>query len=194
LDWELYTFALGKEVYFLPTKKEKEIMLQEVREKLSGCKVAIMADYRGLNVAAMTRLRRRLREKGSELKVVKNTLTLKAARDLGFEGLESYLEGPTAIAFSQEDLVAPAKILMDFVKEFKILEIKGGLLEGKAIDVSAVKNLAELPSREVLLARVLGGMQSPMYGFAGALQGVLRNFVYVLEAVRKQKAGETETA
>ena len=175
----------------MPTRQEKELLLQEVREKLSGCKVAIMADYRGLNVAAMTKLRRRLREKGSELKVVKNTLTLKAARDLGFEGLDPYLEGPTAIAFSQEDLVAPAKVLTDFVKEFKILEIKGGLLEGKVIDISAVKNLAELPSREVLLTKVLGGMQSPMYGFAGVLQGMLRNFVYVLEAVRKQKAGET---
>lgn len=175
----------------MPTRQKKELLLQEVSKKLGECKVAIMADYRGLNVAAMTKLRRRLREKGSELKVVKNTLTLKAARELGFEGLEPYLEGPTAIAFCNDDLVAPAKVFTDFAKEYKIFEIKGGLLEGKAMDAMAVKNLADLPSREVLLTRVLGGMQTPMYGFAGALQGVLRNFVYVLEAVRKQQAGET---
>lgn len=175
----------------MPTREKKEEMLQEIREKLSASKVAIMADYRGLDVAAMTKLRRRLREKGGELKVVKNTLTLKVAREMGYEGLESYLEGPTAIAFSGEDLVAPAKIFSEFAKEYKIFEIKGGILEGKAIDVKAVRELADLPPREVLLAKVLGGMQSPMYGFAGVLQGMLRSFVYVLEAVRKQKAGET---
>lgn len=175
----------------MPTREEKEKMLQEVKERLGNSKVAIMADYRGLDVAAMTKLRVRLREKGSELKVVKNTLTLKAAKELGYEGLDPYLEGPTAIAFSSEDLVAAAKVFAEFAKEYKIFEIKGGLLEGKSIDVKAVRSLADLPPREVLLGKLLGGMQSPMYGFAGALQGLLRNLVYVLEAVRKQQAGET---
>jgi large subunit ribosomal protein L10 len=150
-----------------------------------------MANYRGLNVAQMTKLRRRLREKGCELKVAKNTLTLKVAREMGIEGLDSYLEGPTVMAFSNEDLVAPAKVFTEFVKETKIFELKGGILEGRVVDAKAVRDLSDLPSREVLLAKVLGGMQTPMYGFASVLQGTLRSFVYALEAVRKQKAGET---
>ena len=110
---------------------------------------------------------------------------------MGIEGLEPYLEGPTVIAFSGEDLVAPAKIFADFVKETKTFEIKGGFLEGRAIGLKDVRELADLPPREVLLARVLGGMQAPMYGFATVLQGTLRSFAYALEALRKQKAGET---
>ncbi|MCL6476823.1 MAG: 50S ribosomal protein L10 [Peptococcaceae bacterium] len=175
----------------MPTKSEKEAVLEELREKFKHAKVAVMADYRGLNVAAMTNLRRRMREKGCELKVAKNTLTLKIVREMGIEGVEPYLEGPTIIAFGRDDLVAPAKVLSDFIRETKTMEIKGGILEGRTIDAKAVRNLADLPSREVLLGKVLGGMQAPLYGFASVLQGTLRNFVYALEAIRKQKAGET---
>lgn len=179
----------------MPTKQEKEVILDELREKFKQTKVAILADYRGLNVSAMTKLRRRMREKGCDLKVAKNTLALKVARETGMEGLEPYFEGPTIIAFSGEDLVAPAKVFTEFIKETKSpLEIKGGILEGRAIDPKGVRELADLPSREVLLARVLGGMQAPMYGFATVLQGTLRSFVYALEALRKQKAGETALA
>jgi len=112
-----------------------------------------------------------------------------AAERVGFEGLTPYLEGQTAIAFGT-DPVAPAKVLYEFIREFKKMEIKGALLDGNVIDATGVKRLAELPSREVLLARVLGGMQAPLYGFASVLQGTLRSFVYALEAVRKQRAGE----
>jgi len=175
----------------LPTKQEKEVILDELRVRFKEAKVAVMANYRGQTVASMTKLRKRLREKGCDLKVAKNTLTLKVAREMGIEGLEPYLEGPTVIAFSGEDLVAPAKIFADFVKETKTFEIKGGFLEGRAIGLKDVRELADLPPREVLLARVLGGMQAPMYGFATVLQGTLRSFAYALEALRKQKAGET---
>jgi large subunit ribosomal protein L10 len=166
-------------------------MMGELREKFRNARVIVLANYRGLNVGAMTKLRRRMREKGCELKVAKNTLTLKVAREAGMEGLEPFLEGPTAIAFSGDDLVAPAKILTEFVKETKIFEIKGGILEGRVIDSKGVRELADLPPREILLSRVLGGMQAPMTGFASVLQGILRKFVYALEEVRKQKAGET---
>ncbi len=175
----------------MPTKQEKEVILDELRVRFKEAKVAVMANYRGQTVASMTKLRKRLREKGCDLKVAKNTLTLKVAREMGIEGLEPYLEGPTVIAFSGEDLVAPAKIFADFVKETKTFEIKGGFLEGRAIGLKDVRELADLPPREVLLARVLGGMQAPMYGFATVLQGTLRSFAYALEALRKQKAGET---
>ena len=168
----------------------KEPVVQEIKVKLEASKGAVLADYRGLNVAQVTKLRSQLREAGVEYKVVKNTLTRLAAAELGIEGLNPYLEGPTAIAFGLQDAVTPAKILAEFAKTNKDLEIKAGILEGKVIDLNAVKALAELPSREVLLAKVLGGMQTPLYGFANVLQANLRNLVNVVEAIRKQKAGE----
>jgi len=171
------------------TKAQKEIIIQELKEKFESSIVAVLADYRGLNVSDATRLRRRLREAGCEFRVSKNTLTGLAAKQAGLEGLDPYLEGQIAIAFSK-DPVAPAKILHEFIRENKKMEVKGGVLEGKVINARAMRELADLPPREVLLARVLGGMQSPLYGFAGVLQGTLRSFVYALDAVRKQRAGE----
>jgi len=168
----------------------KEPVVQEIREKLSASAGAVLTDYRGLNVAEVTELRRKLREAGVEYKVVKNTLTRLAAAEIGLQDLNPYLEGPTAIAFGVGDPVAPAKIIAEFAKEHKELEIKAGVVDGKVIDVKGVKALAELPSREVLLAKLLGSMQSPMYGFAGSLQGVLRKFVYALDAVRQQKEAQ----
>lgn len=168
-------------------RPEKEAIVAELKEKLEQSKAAILTDYRGLNVAAMTELRRLMREQGLEYRVVKNTLTRFAAQELGLDDLEPYLEGPTAIAFSFEDPVAPAKVIMDFAKEHKQLEVKAGLLRGKVIQPEGVKELADLPPREVLLAQVLGGLQAPIAGLVGVLNGAPRNLVYVLEAIRKQK-------
>lgn len=170
--------------------EEKESAVSLIREKLQASQGAVLTDYRGLNVAEVTELRDKLREAKVEFKVVKNTLTKRACSELGIEGLDPYLEGPTAIAFGLEDPVSPAKILSEFAKAHKDLEVKAGLLEGKVIDAEGVKALADLPSREELLAKVLGGMTSPLYGFAGSLQGILRNFVYVLSAVQEKKAAE----
>ncbi len=170
------------------SREQKEAVVKELKEKFESAQSAVLADYRGLNVAEATKLRRRLREGGCELKVVKNTLTGLAARQVGLAGLDPYLEGPVAIAFSQ-DPVAPAKILSEFIRENKKMVIKAGVLENTVLDARKVKDLAELPSREVLLARVLGGMQSPLSGAVSVLAGTLRNFVYALEAVRKQRAG-----
>lgn len=174
----------------MPNIEAKKQVVDEIKERLEKIQGAVLADYRGLNVAEVTELRVKLREAGIEFKVLKNTLTRIAAHQVGLQDLDSYLEGPTAIAFGLEDPVAPAKILSDFAKTHKALEIKAGILENKVIDADGVKALADLPSREVLLAKVLGAMQSPMYGFAGSLQGLLRNFVYVLDAVREKKAAE----
>jgi large subunit ribosomal protein L10 len=171
------------------SKAEKESIVLEIKEKFETSKVAVLTDYRGLNVAEATKLRRRLREAGCEFKIAKNTLTNLAASRVGLEGLEPFLEGQVAIAFGA-DPVTPAKILSDFIREIKKMEIKAGVLEGMVIDAKAVKELADLPPREVLLARVLGGMQAPLYGFAGVLQGTLRSFVYTLEAVRKMRTEE----
>jgi large subunit ribosomal protein L10 len=165
----------------------KQPVVQEIKGKLEASKGAVLTDYRGLNVAEVTELRTKLREVGVEYKVVKNTLARIAANEIGIEGLDGYLEGPTAIAYGIEDAVAPAKVLAEFAKAHKNLEIKAGILEGKVIDLNGVKALADLPSREVLLAKLLGSMQSPLYGMANVLQGNLRNLVYVLDAVRKTK-------
>lgn len=173
------------------TKAQKAVMLEEIKEKMSSSQVTVLADFTGISVAKVTDLRSRLRKAGSEMKVAKNTIAGIAAKELGVEGLEQYLEGPTVFAFGIDDPVAPAKILSEFAKEVKQgVDIKAGLLEGKVIDADGVKALADLPSREVLLAKVLGGMQAPMYGFAGVLAANLRNLVYVLDQVRQQKEGQ----
>jgi large subunit ribosomal protein L10 len=177
----------------MPTR-EKELMVQEIKEKLGNAQVTILANQKGITVDKITAVRAKLRAAGCEMKVTKNTLTKIAAEELGIEGLDEHLTGPTILAFGNEDPVSAAKILSDFAKETKdALEIKAGVLEGKLVDKNQIKALADLPSREVLLAKVLGGMQAPMYGFASVLAANLRNLVYVLDAVRKQKEG-AETA
>lgn len=171
-------------------RPEKEAAVSEIQEKLQRSQAVVIADYRGLNVQEVTELRKRLREAGVEYKVSKNTLTSRAAKAVSIEGLDTYLSGPTALAFGYNDPVTAAKILSTFAKDHKHLELKGGILEGKVIDFNAVKALADLPSREVLLTQVVGMMQAPLRGMATVLSGPMRNFVYALEAIRKQKAGE----
>lgn len=166
-------------------------MVEEIRARLEKTQGAVLADYRGLNVAEVTELRSKLREAGVDFKVLKNTLVRIAAQDIGLAGLEQYLEGPTAIAFSNDNPVTPAKILSEFAKTHKNLELKAGILENRVIDLEGVKALADLPPREVLLAQVLGAMQSPMQGFVGSLHGLLRVFVCTLDAIREKRAAET---
>jgi len=168
-------------------RSEKEAVVAELKQKLSSAKGAVLTDYRGLTVAQDTKLRRKLREASVEYRVVKNTMTRLAASELGISDLNQFLEGPTAIAFSEVDPVAPAKVISQFSKDNKILEIKAGLVEGKVIDVEGVKALASLPPREVLLAQLCGTMQAPIVGMVNVLQGNIRNLVYALEAVRKSK-------
>lgn len=171
-------------------RSEKEATVKEVQEKLEKSASVVLADYRGLNVHEATELRKRLRQAGVEYKVIKNTLTSRAAKAAKIEGLDQYLSGPTAIAFSFDDPVTPAKILASFSKEFKKLELKGGVLEGRVIDAQLVKSLADLPGREALLGQLVGLLQSPMRGLVTVLSGPLRNVTYALEGIRKKKAGE----
>lgn len=168
---------------------EKQAIVAELKERLTTAKGAVLTNYRGLTVAQDTQLRRKLREAGVEYRVVKNTMTRIAAQEAGVDDLVGYLEGPTAMAVSFSDPVAPARVISDFVKEHKLktLEVKAGLVEGKVITADGVKALANLPSREVLLSQVLAGMQAPIAGLVNVLQGSIRNVVYVLDAVRQQK-------
>ncbi|AFM39546.1 ribosomal protein L10 [Desulfosporosinus acidiphilus SJ4] len=175
----------------MPNIEEKSQVVAEIKEKFQQSTGVVLADYRGLTVAEVTKLRTQLRQAGVEYKVLKNTLVRRAAQEVGVEGLETYLEGPTALAFSK-DPVAPAKILMDFAKANKLknFAIKAGVLEGKVIGPEGVKELADLPSREVLLAMVLRGMQAPLAGMANVLQGPIRKMGYALEEVRKLKEAQ----
>jgi large subunit ribosomal protein L10 len=184
-----FYFSNLKEVDEMAITAAKQAIVAELKEKLTGAKGAVLVNYRGLTVAQDTKLRRQLREAGVEYRVVKNTMTRIAAQEAGLEGLDVYLEGPTAMAISATDPVAPAKIIIDFVKEHKLqaLEVKAGLVEGNVIDEKGVKALASLPSREVLIAKMLGSMQSPITGLVNVLQGSIRNLVYALDAVRQQK-------
>lgn len=169
------------------TREEKVAFVDEIADKLQRGQGVVLTDYRGLNVKDMTELRAKLREVGVEYQVVKNTLALRAAEKIGLEGMDDLLVGPTAIAFGYEDPVSPAKVLSDYSKDHPALELKGGVLEGRVIDVNEVESLAKLPSREELLAQVLRGMQSPIAGLAAVLQGTINQLVYVLEAVRQEK-------
>ena len=173
----------------------KAAVVEEMKDKLQSAQGAVFVGFSGLSVADVTKLRRKFREGGVEYKVVKNTLTRIAADELGFNDLDAVLEGPTAIAYSAEDTVAPAKILKDFIKETKTeaLTVKAGIADGQVIDAAAVEALASLPSREELLAKLVGSMQAPISGLVNVLQGNIRNMVYVLDAVRAKKA-EQESA
>ncbi|MBM7666182.1 large subunit ribosomal protein L10 [Solibacillus kalamii] len=150
----------------------KKVHVQEIAEKFSAAASIVVVDYRGLTVAQVTELRKQLREAGVEFKVYKNTLTRRAAETAGLEGINEFLTGPNAIAFSNEDVVAPAKIINEFAKKNEALEIKAGIIEGTVASVEDVKALAELPSREGLLSMLLSVLQAPVRNFALATKAV----------------------
>lgn len=168
-------------------RPEKAAKVAEIKELLTSSKCTILVDFCGLTVAQDTALRRKMREAGVHYNVVKNTLLRIAAQEAGIEGLEPVLEHNTAIAVAPEDPVAVAKIVCEFAKENKELKIKTGVLDGKVISAEEIKALAALPPKEVLIAKMLGSMNAPISGFVNVLQGTIRNVVYALEAVRKQK-------
>ncbi|MDA8097101.1 MAG: 50S ribosomal protein L10 [Desulforudis sp.] len=172
------------------TREEKVKAIAELKESFSTAKVIVFTEYRGLNVANLSALRRKMREAGGRLIVSKNTIAGLAARDAGLEGLDPFLTGPTALAFGFDDLVTVPKLITQFDNDFKQFEYKGGVLEGKVISKDDVRNLAELPPREVLLAQVTGGFQAPLYGLVNVLQGNVRKLVYAVEAIREKKAQE----
>ena len=172
-------------------RAEKVAVVNEVREKFSSAGAAVLTEYRGLNVAAISQLRRQLREAGGEYKIYKNTLVRFAARDLGLE-IEELLTGPTAIAFVEGDAAAVAKALRDYARTNPALIVKGGLLGTKSLSADDVRALAELPSRDVLLSQLAGALAAPMQQFAGLLQALPRNFAYGLQALLDERGGAPE--
>ena len=152
--------------------EQKKKIVEEITEKFKNSVSTIIVDYRGLNVAEVTELRKQLREAGVEFKVYKNSLTRRAVEKAELTGLNEYLTGPNAIAFSNEDVVAPAKILNEFAKKHEALEIKAGVIEGNISTVEQIKALAGLPSREGLLSMLLSVLQAPIRNFALAAKAV----------------------
>ncbi|MDQ0177374.1 50S ribosomal protein L10 [Bacillus chungangensis] len=152
--------------------EKKKLVVEEISEKFKSSVSTVVVDYRGLNVAEVTELRKQLREAGVEFKVYKNALTRRAAEAAELGGLTESLIGPNAIAFSTEDVVAPAKILNDFAKKHEQLEIKIGVIEGNISNVEEIKALAELPSREGLLSMLLSVLQAPIRNLALATKAV----------------------
>ena len=172
-------------------RPEKVAVVDEVREHFNDADAAILTEYRGLTVTEISNLRRALRPAGGEYKVYKNTLVRFAARDLGID-LDAMLEGPTAIAFVKGDAVTVAKALKDFARTNPKLVVKGGLLGEKVLDAKDTSALADVAPREVLLARLAGGIAAPMVQFAGLLQALPRNLAYGLKALIDQKGGAPE--
>ncbi|MGX6962630.1 50S ribosomal protein L10 [Vagococcus xieshaowenii] len=159
--------------------EKKALLVDEMTAKINEAASVVVVDYRGLTVEQATNLRKQLRENGVEMKVIKNSILRRAAEQAGLEGLEEVFTGPTAVAFSNEDVVAPAKIIADFAKEAEALEIKGGIIEGNVASVEEITALAKLPNREGLLSMLLSVLQAPV-----------RNVAYAIKAVAEAKEEE----
>ena len=151
---------------------KKETLVQAAAEKFESAASVVIVDYRGLTVEEVTNLRKQLRDAGVEMKVIKNSILSRAAKKVGLDGLDEVFTGPTAVAFSNDDVVAPAKIIDEFAKDSKALEIKGGFIEGKVSSVEQITALAKLPNREGLLSMLLSVLQAPVRNVAYAVKAV----------------------
>ena len=147
-------------------KAQKAAIVAEISEQIKDADSIVVVDYRGLTVAQDTQLRKALREEGVVYKVYKNTFITSAIKGTDFEGIAPYLEGPTAIAIGKDDATAPARVIAKFAKDAKALEIKGGVVEGNLYDVKGIEKIATIPSRDQLISKLLGSLQSPITNFA----------------------------
>jgi large subunit ribosomal protein L10 len=173
-------------------RPEKVAVVDEVRGKLTEADAALLTEYRGLTVKQLADLRRQLRPAGGEYKIYKNTLVRFAARDVVEDRLDALLTGPTAIAFVRGDVAAAAKALRDYSRTNQALVLKGGLLGATLVSPKDIEALADLPSRDVLLAQIAGAFQAPLAKLAGLLQALPRNFAYGLKALIDERGGAPE--
>lgn len=171
------------------TLAQKKGRVVSLKDQMAQSKLAVVSDYRGLTVKEMTELRRRIQAAGGDYTVAKNTLVRRAlAETEGAPQIDQMLKGPTAVIFGYEDPVGPIKALMDYLKETKKeLDIRGGILDGRTVTSKDLQQIATLPSREEMVAKLMGSMQSPAQGVVITLSGVARKLVFALEAIRKQK-------
>ena len=172
------------------TRAKKTETVDHLKQALENAKLTVVSDYQGTTVAELTGLRREIQKAGGDLTIAKNTLIRKSVEGSSvLDHLDGYLSGPTALVYTSGDPVSVAKALTESVKKLKKTTIKGGILEGKKISETELKAIADLPSKEVMIAKMLGSLNAPAQNIVYALSGVSRNLVYVLDAIRKQKEG-----
>jgi len=173
----------------MSTRTERTSVIEELEQEFRGAKGIYVTDNHKITVEAVTKLRSELRKSGVRFIVVKNTLAKEACAKVGIDSLNSYFKGPTAVAVAPKDSTVPAKILRDFRKEYKdLLEVKAAYVDGSLFVGEQATRLADLPSREVLLAQLLGVLKAPIGSMAGVLSGVLTKFVRTLDAVKEKKS------
>ncbi len=168
-------------------KEEKEKFIADLHSRLEKAQGAILVHYQGLNVESINSLRNQLRDTGAEFRVVKNRLLKLACKGTDTELVKDHMQGPSAIALTYDDVISPAKVLVDFAKDFGQLRFKGGQISGKVIDTEAIKRLAKLPGKDVLLAQVLAAMQAVPANFVRVLNGITGKLLNVLKAIEQQK-------
>lgn len=177
----------------MPTK-EKARVIDELAEQLSRASLAILTDYRGLDVAGLQGLRATLRPLNADFRIAKNTLTRIASEQAGIDGLVPMLDGPLALVLAYDDVVAPSKAISDFARTSRVLTIKGGVLENAIVSAQQIEDLATLPSREELLGRLLGMLNSPIQGLVNVLSAPSRSLVQVLSAYAEKQGEGTPAA
>jgi len=169
-------------------RPEKEKVVSQLKDKLAQAKSLFLTDFTGLNVEEMTQLRRNFTEKKVEYKVAKNSLIRLAVQQTGLEGISDHLEGPTGVVFAYDDPAVPAKVLYDFQKKIEKPKVKVFWMEGKLFGEKELERLARLPSREILFGQILMGLNSPIANLVGTLQGVLINFIGLVDALQKARS------
>lgn len=174
----------------MPSEKileQKQQQVAALKEAFEKANVGVLVNYNGITVEKDTKLRKQLREAGCVYKVVKNTLLSRAFKDAGIEGLDECLNGTTAIAYSENGYTEAPKILSDYAKDNENFQVKAGFIDGGAVDAKSIDALAKLPSKEVLLAQVLGGLNGPIQGFANVMSGTMRGLVIALNAIAEKQ-------
>ncbi len=171
-------------------RPEKVAVVEDLERRLRASQVVILTDYRGLTVDEIGALRGRLKEANIEYRVAKNTLLAIAAKRCGYKDLSQFLSGPTAVVFGQDDPSVPARVLQEFIRQYRKLEIKGGVVSGEALDAASMRALATLPSRIELLARAVGMIQAPLQMMVVVLSGPARGLVTALDALRARREAE----
>lgn len=177
----------------MPTEQKTET-INDLSQQMTAAKSIVLADFTGLDVASVTQLRRSLRSASVDYRVVKNRLAKRAASDAGLSSLEEFFSGPTAMAFGLDDPLEPIRVLQKFVDTGGKLSIKSGFMDGQVLSPEQVKALASLPSRDELLGKVIGAVQSPMYGLVGVFSALLRNLAGVVSAIEEAKRQQSGTA
>lgn len=171
--------------------EQKQQFVNELSEKIKGSVTGVLVEYKGITVAQDHELRLKLREAGATYSVIKNSLLSRAFKDAGYEGLDDHFAGTTALALAKEDMAGAAKVLSEFAKKNKFFKVKAGFVDGNELDAEGVEKLASLPSKEVLIAQVLGGLNAPISGLVTVLNGNIRGLAVALNAIKEQKEKQT---